>query len=285
MAKGKLFAAELRRLRKSQGYPSAHRFFNGVGGGRALGLSFMSYWDIERGKKLPKSWRLKGILTALGVKEESPQARALVRAYFHDLSGSDELVALLCPPAQPGGGLTSRELSELAARRAVEQRSVNLTLEQWRRRSGDFETCVCQNYIVNTAGWVTVAELAAVTGFAAKKIRASLEVLRSAKLVETEGEKVRSPFSGNVIRPIPATPEGAAAKAAFKRHMDKWLEGAPVVGSGRMTMRMTKANFELYRQHLENFVNLACVYSGSSEDREDSRIYCVDASLYRLFPR
>lgn len=286
MGKTKLFAAELRRVRKARGYSSAHQFYKSVGGGRVLGLSFMSYWDVERGKKLPRSWRLRSVMAALGVADDSPQAREMVRAYFRDLSGSEELVSLLCPPAAAvGGGLTSRELAELAARRAVEQRSVNLSLDQWRLRSRDLETCVCQNYIVNTAGWVSVRELAQATGFAAGKIKKALALLRAARLVEADGERVRSPYSGNVIRPLPATPDGAAAKALFKRHMDKWLECARVVGAGRMTMRMTRANFELYRQHLENFVNLACVYSSSAEDRAESGIYCVDAALYSLFPR
>ncbi len=63
--KTKAFAAALVRIRKEAGFPTAHNFFSSSGGSKSLGLAFVSYWDIELGKKLPKGWRLKAITAAI----------------------------------------------------------------------------------------------------------------------------------------------------------------------------------------------------------------------------
>jgi len=99
MDNAKTFGKVLARLRKEQGYSGAYQFFKSAGGSKNLGLAFVSYWEMERGKKLPKSWRLKAILSALGIELHSPKARELVRAYFIALSGSDELLQILAAPA------------------------------------------------------------------------------------------------------------------------------------------------------------------------------------------
>ena len=80
MANAKTFGGVLSGIRKEQGYSSAHQFFKSVGGSKSLGCAFVSYWDLERGKKLPKSWRLKAIIAALGIEPHSPRARELAEA-------------------------------------------------------------------------------------------------------------------------------------------------------------------------------------------------------------
>jgi ribosomal protein L12E/L44/L45/RPP1/RPP2 len=285
MTNAKAFGSALSKARKEQGFSSAHQFFKSVGGSRSLGLSFMSYWDMERGKKLPKSWRLKAILAALGVNRESPQARALVRAYFRALSGSDELLQTLEAPAAAGGDLTARELAEAAAQQALAQRSVNLTLEQWKLRSRDTATTICQSFLVNTAGWVTVGEISDATGFKAAPVRQALKALAAGGLIELSGDRARSPFVQNLVRPMPATPATAAIKAASGGIWAKWLADSRLVDSKQMTIRMTKAKLDLYRQHLEKFVNLSCIYGNSEEDRRESAVYCVSASVYQILPK
>ena len=47
MTNTKIFAAALSRIRKDRGFPSAYKFFKAVGGSKALGMAFVSYWDIE----------------------------------------------------------------------------------------------------------------------------------------------------------------------------------------------------------------------------------------------
>ena len=95
MNNAKTFGIALAKIRKEQGFSSEYNFFKNIGGSKSLGLAFISYWDMERGKKLPKSWRLKEIMAALGLDQHSAGARELVRAYFKALSGSDDLIQIL----------------------------------------------------------------------------------------------------------------------------------------------------------------------------------------------
>ncbi|MCX5792551.1 MAG: hypothetical protein NTY45_10140 [Elusimicrobia bacterium] len=165
MDNNRSFGHVLSRIRKEQGFSSAYQFFTSIGVSKSLGLAFVSYWDMERGKKLPKSWRLKTIMAALGIEQYSPQAQELARAYFKALSGSDELLRTLSVPVSAGADLPGRELAEAATDQALAQRSVNLTVEQRKLCARNMVTNTCQNFLINTAGWVTVRELADATKF------------------------------------------------------------------------------------------------------------------------
>ena len=288
MTTAKTFGSALARIRLEQGYSSAHQFFKSVGGSKTLGLSFMSYWDMERGKKLPKSWRLKAVLSALDVAPQSPKARELVRAYFRALSGSDELVDILAAPAAPaaaGADLPSRELAEAAAHQARARRTVNLTVAQWKASARDLATQIINYYLVDTAGWVTVRELAEATRFKPEAIKKALKALAAAKLVDTSGDKARSRLAGKIVNAIPNIPETAAIKAAVNANVEAGLAGAKVVGGTSMSLRMTKANARLYSQHLANAVNLASVYSDCEADRQESAVYSIDTKIFRFAPK
>jgi len=279
------FGRVLSRIRKEQGYSSAYHFFKSVGGSKSLGFAFVSYWDIERGKKLPKSWRLKAIIAALGLEQHSPKAQELVRAYFKALSGSDELVQTLSAPAPASPDLTSRELAEAATNQALVMRTVNLTMEQWKLRSRDMVTNICQVYLVNTTGWVTVRELSEATKFKPEAIRKALKALAFVGLIELSGDKARSPLTQKMIKPMPMTPATAAVNAALRNNWKAWLADSKLIDAKRMSIRMTKASLDIYRQHLEKTVNLSCVYGNSDENRQDSAIYYIDASIFQIFPR
>lgn len=285
MNTAKDFGGVLARIRKGQGFPSAHKFFKGVGGSKSLGMSFVSYWDVERGKKLPKSWRLKPLMAALGIEPGSPKAQELLRAYFRALSGSDELLDMLVCQGEAGGDLPSRELAEAATYQAIAQRSMNLTIDQWRLRSQNLVTNICHTFLINTAGWVTVAELSAATAFKPADIRKALKALAAGGLMETDGDRARSPFAKKVVKPMPVTPATAGIKAALRDIWRDWLAGARLVDSKRLSFRMTKANLDKYRQHIQKAVDLACVYANSEESRADSAIYSVETSVFQLFPR
>ncbi len=285
MINARTFGSVLSRIRKEQGFSSAHQFFKSVGGSKSLGLAFVSYWDMERGKKLPKGWRLKVIIAALGIEICSPKARELVRAYFRTLSGSDELVQALSAPPSAGADLTSRELAEAAIHKALEQRSVNLTIDQWRLCARDIATNICQFFLVNTAGWVTVRDLSDATRFKPEAVRKALETLASGGLVELSGDKARSPFAKKLVELLPATPATASIKASLRNHLNKWVEDSKRVDSKRIIVRMSEANLAIYRQHLEKAVNLASVYCNSEENMRDSGVYLIDACMYRIFPR
>jgi len=285
MTNNKAFGSALSRIRKERGFSSAHQFFKGAGGSKGLGLAFSSYWDIERGKKLPRSWRLKAIMAALGLDPHSPLARELVTEYFKALSGSDELLQLLSAPAPAGGDLTSRELAEAVANQALAQRSVNLTIEQWKLRTRDMVTSICHSFLSNTSGWVTARELSEATRFKPEEVRKALKTLASGGLIELSGNKARSPFVEKVVKAMPATPATAAIKAAQRKIWNKWLADSRLVHARRMTLRMSKSGLAAYYQHLEKAVGLSCIYGNSDENRQNSAIYTIEANIYRTFPR
>jgi hypothetical protein len=284
MTNSKAFGGALVKVRKDKGFTSAHHFFKSVGGSKSLGLSFMSYWDMERGNKLPKSWRLKAIIAALGIGQHSSEAQDLVRAYFKALSGSDELLNVLSTPVS-GADLPSRELAEAATHRALSQLSVNLTMEQWKLRTQDMVTHICQSFLADTAGWVTVKELSDATRFKPEAIRKALKVLAAGKMADLSKDRARGKFAGKIIQLLPMTPATAGIRAALRKNWGAWLADSKLAGQKRLTVRMTKANLDLYRQHLAKAVNLANVYGNAGENRQDSAIYFVDASIFQILPR
>ena len=285
MTNSKAFGSVLARVRKEQGFSGAHQFYKSIGGSKSLGLSFMSYWDMERGKKLPKSWRLKAIMAALGIEPYSPKAQELVRAYFRALSGSDELLQTLSTPPAAGAGQQITDLAEMATNKALAQLSVNLTLEQWKVRTRDLVTHICQNFLADTAGWVTVRELSDATKFKPEAIKKALKALAAGKLIEFSGEKARGLFTEKKIQVLPMTPATGGIRAALLNNWNTWLSDSRRVGMKRMTFRMTKANLDVYRQHLAKAVNLAAIYDNPAENRQNSAIYLVDASIFKVLPK
>ncbi len=281
----KAFGSTLSRIRKEQGFPSAYQFYKGVGGSKGLGLAFVSYWDMERGRKLPKSWRLKAIMAALGIEQRSAKAKELVKAYFKALSGSDELIQILAAPDPVAADLPSREMAEAATQKALAMRSTNLTIDQWKLCARDLETYICQYFLFNTAGWITVQELAQATGFRPEKIKKALKVLAAGKLAELSGDKVRGLFAEKLVELLPLTPATAPVKAELRKHLIAWMEKASRVDTKRITVRMSKANLDIYRQHMGKFVNLASIYCNSGENRQDSAVYLIDAGIFQMLPQ
>ena len=233
---------------------------------------------------MPKSWRLKTIMAALGVAQHSPRAQELVQAYFMALSGSDELIQYLSAPAAPASP-PNRELAEAATRKMLSQLSVNLTLEQWKLCTRDMVTDICQTYLNETAGWVSVSELSKATKFKPKEIMKALKDLAAGGIVDLSGNKVRGKFVGKTIQLLPMTPATAEIRAALRNNCNAWLADSKLIALKRITARMGKASMHIYRQHMENAVNLAAVYGGVNEDRKDSAIYFIDARIYQYLPR
>ncbi|MEI7530010.1 MAG: hypothetical protein WCK76_13825, partial [Elusimicrobiota bacterium] len=178
---------------------------------------------MERGKKLPKSWRLKAIMASLGLAPHSAGARDLVRAYFISLSGSDELLQFLAEPAAQAPDLSSRELVEAATQKMLEQLSVNLTLDQWKLRTRDIVTDVCHSYLNETEGWVTLSELEKVTKFKPQAIKKAVKDMAAGGLLDLNGDKVRGKFVGKTVQLLPRTPATAGIRDALREHCDVWL--------------------------------------------------------------
>jgi hypothetical protein len=283
MNNAKAFGNVLARIRKEQGFPSAHQFFKSIGGSKSLGVAFVSYWDMERGKKLPKSWRLKVVMAALGIEQRSPKAQELVRAYFRALSGSDELVQMLAAPAAAGADLPGRDLVEAIAHQAQARRTVTLTMAQWKLLAKDLATQIIQYILVDTTGWVTVRELSDATKFKPEAIRKAFKALAAGGLVDLSGDKARGLLTGKVINAtMPLVPETAAINAALLANLQAWLARSEVVEEKHLSLRMTKANMDVYRQHLEKAMNLASVYSDPEANRQESAIYSINTKIYRF---
>ena len=283
MKNSKIFGKALAAIRKEAGFTSAYHFFNCVEGSKSLGFSYVSYWDIERGRKLPKSWRLKPLIAALGLDPVSPKAKELLRAYFKALSGSDELVDMLSgPAAAPAADLTYRELAEAATHQALAQRTINLPLKQWREATGDMATILCDYYLFNTAGWVTVKELAAATKFKTEAVRKALKASAKRGYLEFSGDKARCLYTDFVVLGPSDTTEAADTRASLRRNWKTWLADTEPVAAARMTARLTKANLEIYRQHLQKAVNLVSIYEDPKADRQDSEVYYIDASIFNI---
>ena len=128
-------------------------------------------------------------------------------------------------------------------------------------------------------------ELCEATKFKPEAVKKALKPLVAAKLVELSGDKARSLFEEEMVKALPLTPETAPVKAAVREHMNTWIKDAGRVETKRLTVRMTKANLDIYREHLEKAVNLASAYSNSKENRKDSAIYLVDATIYKILPK
>lgn len=285
MANTKFFSTVLCRIRREKGFTSAHQLFKSVGGSKGLGMAFMSYWDIERGKKLPKSWRLKSLMDAVGVTPGSPEAKELVRAYFISLTGSDELLNILQPQGQEPQGAPARDIAGDAAKRMLNQLSVNMTMEQWQVRVQSIANELCQTYLNNTSGWSTVAQIAAATKFKTEEVRKALKALAAAGMTELEKDRARSRHEGKIIQLLPITPATFGVRKAMRDNWDKWLADSKRVIMRRCTVRMRKADLPVYRQHLDKFVELAEVYADAAANDQDSGIVMVEASIFKLLPR
>ena len=137
------FSSVLARLRREQGFATAHAFYKARGGRRAFGVAFTNYLGLERGRSLPKGRRLEVLVAALGLEPASRAARELVLAYLKDTLGSETLtrpfeVLPLPDPAPPGW-----QIAENAARQALGGRSRRLTPEQYALLARDEATYAC----------------------------------------------------------------------------------------------------------------------------------------------
>src|SRR6185369_14338100 len=186
-----------------------------AGGRRGLGMLYPNYMALERGRSLPKPWRLEAILKALNLSPTSPQGRELVNAYLVSSLGSDALLKGL--EASP---VASSAASEELARHALRLRSTQLELTQWRVLAADPAAYYCHVYLINTPGWSKESELAEALGLPAAKVRAALGALAGAKIVERSRGRARSPFAYKWVRTLPHLPATLNLKSAILRHRE-----------------------------------------------------------------
>ena len=117
----------------------------------------------------------------------------MIRAYLTALAGSDELPQLLPAPARDDTDLPDREQLEAAKYEELARRGVSLTLEQWKLRTRDLATHICQSFLANTAGWVTVREISDATRFKPEAVKKALKALDTGGLTKFSGNRARAP--------------------------------------------------------------------------------------------
>lgn len=276
------FGETLVKLRKAQGFSSAHAFFKQRGGRQGFGLSFANYLKAERGTSLPQGNKLANLASALGFSPESAQTRELILAYFADVLGSDALLASLAA-AGPDPVPPSWRLAETATRQAISQRAVQLTAEQYAVIASDERAYACHALLANTKGWVTKQELGAACAVPARDVEAALKALQKAGLCELGKEGARSPYAGRFVVPPVPTPAMASIYAKMLAHRSRWLARAGTAVDYRyLILRAPRAKFMGYLPHLSDVVSMSAIY-GDVERADDSEIFLVEGKVSRLF--
>lgn len=274
-----LFGDVLARLRKRRGFSTAHAFYKGVHGRRTLGLSYLSYLNLERGRSLPQPARLELLLEVLELPLESALAAELIRAYLTCLLGSDRLLRALETP--PAAGPLHWRIAEEGARQAIAQRTYHLSVEQYRLLGSQPAVWSCYLTLQNTAGWIERDELARMTGLRKARMSDALTALSKARLVELSGKKARNPFADKYVAPPPSLPLAGRVREGWRRN-EILKSGKDPVSAASVILRMSEAQRRLYAQHLQDTIKLSDIY-GDPRKTADSDVYLVEGNIYRLF--
>jgi hypothetical protein len=276
------FSRVLIRLRQDQGFGTAYAFYQQRGGRRVFGLSFTNYLSFERGRSLPQGPRLAALVSALGLSPMSPGARQLVYAYFRDILGSEELLKSLANAA-PDPAPASWQVAESAARQALSQRSVQLTLEQYKTLADDRVAYACHVVMANTKAWLDKASLASRTGAEPRAIEKALRALKAVKLAQVRPGQVRSPLAGSYVVPPAITPATAGIYARLQSYRQEWTKDSGKVTFSRyLVLRAPESKFSGYLPHLADVVSMSALY-GDVNPAEDSGMFLVEGRVTRLF--
>lgn len=278
------FGQVLARVREEQGYATPYAFFRSRGGRRGLGLTFANYLSLERGRSLPKGWRLKRLIEALELLPHSARGRELVWAYLVSVLGSEELLKGLSGPGGGDPAPNSWQLAETAVRQALGRTKVQLTLDQYKVLAENPAAYSCHVILCNTEGWVEGSELSRMTGLPPAAAAKALKALAGAGLARVSGGKGRSTLEENYVMPPAPTPAMAAVYAALQRHRASWLSGrGRVIHTPYLITRAQRSKMEKYLDHLTDAVNMSALY-GDIRRHDDSEMFLIEARVARLFP-
>lgn len=277
------FGQALVRLRKAQHFAAPYAFYKARGGARVFGLSFANYLNLEKGRSLPRGSRVERLLEATGHAPGSPAARELLYAYFRDVLGSDKLLGAWSAsprtdPAPPGW-----QAAELAARQAIQQRSVQLTLEQYEALVGDPLAYGCHVILANTRGWLSPLELCGMLRAGRAKVATALRRLGTAGLAECASGKARSPLAGKYVVPPVVSPATVGIYARLQAYRNDWEKRhGHRIHQSYLTLRASRKAFADYLPHLSDVVALSAVY-GDVAPGPDSELYLVESRVTRVF--
>lgn len=274
------FGNTLSRIRHELGFPTAHAFYRHVRGRRTLGLAYVNYLRLEKGRNLPRPDRLRRILAALNLDRGSGPAQELVKAYLASLLGSEDLLEFVTTGGAAADPLEWRP-AEDAARLAEARRVVRLTVDQYRLLTERPDCWRCHILLSNTAGWLEVADVARQVGLEVKATAAAVKRLADAGLLESSRGRARSPFSRKILAIPAALPLEERRRGVALR--DSWLtRNEEPVRISALALRMTRAQYDRYQRHLLDIIRLAGIY-GDSMKTEDSDVYLVEGRVYRIF--
>ena len=277
------FGKLLTSVRKEQGYATPYAFYRSRGGQRGLGLTFANYLSLERGRSLPKGWRLKKLLTALELMPHSPRTKELVYCYLAGVLGSEDLLRDLISEAAPDPAPGSWKLAESAASQALGRTKVQLDMEQYGALSRDAVAYACHVVLCNTAGWVDASDLSEMTGAEVAAVKKSLKGLKAVKLVKYSGSKARSTLEKNYVAPPAPTAAMASVYAALKKHRSAWIERRGLaIHAPYLLLRAKRSQMQRYLEHLSEVVNMSALY-GDIDRTPDSEIFLVEGRVVRLF--
>lgn len=284
MENARPFASLLARLRREQGFETAYAFYQAREGRRWLNLSFANYVAIEKGRSLPKPWRVARLAQALGLPPGSEQARQLARTYLECLEGAGDLLKMAGLGEAKGPDLADVSLGEAAARQAVSQRMAHLTVAQWKAMVADAATYLCHVFLVNTPGWTPAAEIGRTLGLGRNKVRKALKSLAAQKIVELSGERARTRFAGKYLPHLPLLPETVAIRGAQQRYRREFAEArGKLRHCTQLTVRMPRSALERYAGHLERAVLLGSVF-GDVEKGPDTAVFLIEGRVFEIFP-
>ena len=277
------FSGVLVRLRREQGFATAHAFYKARGGKRAFGVAFTNYLGLERGRSLPKGTRLEGLVGALGLDPASRAARELVLAYMSDTLGSPALIRPFETPSRPDPAPPGWQIAENAARQALGGRSVRLTPGQYALLARDEETYACHVILANTRGWLETRELSRMLGLSPVDLRRRLALLAKAALAQVRGKKVRGLLAGRYVMPPLPSPAADFAASRLRKHRDEWVHGrGRSVHQAYLILRAPEPKFRDYLAHLSDVVAMSALY-GDVGNAADSELYLVEGKVTRLF--
>lgn len=282
MSRGKEFSKALVEARKAHGFPSAYAFYRARAGNRTLGMTFGKYLGLEKGRSLPKPFRLERLLSALGLLPSSRDARALVRAYLTDLMGSEVLLKPLLEAGPAGAAISdTRSFEERAAKQALDQRRVELTMDQLKLLASSLSVHVCQALIKTSAEGYTIAGLARAAAVPVKEAKRAVAALERAKLAKLEKGKVFSPYVWNQLgRPKP-TAALAGVFGAYQKYRAVWQKRGSVVHASNLIIRTPRRSIERYFEHMDVALEQAGIYADNSK-REGSGLYLIEGRVTRL---
>lgn len=277
------FGKALAEARQAQGYDSAYAFYKSRGGPRGLGMTFANYLGLEKGTTLPKGWRLKGLLAALGLMPNSARSRALVQAFLVDVTGWPELVAGIFEEKRGDTAPAVVRLAAMASKQVLSARRAQLSAEQLRALAVDPLAYACCVLLKTCEPGFTVAELARLTGAKEAAVQKSVKDLAAVGLVKLAKGRATCPISLAYIDADAITVAHASLFAAMHRHRAQLVEAhGRVIRAPHLIIRATKAGIDQYLEHLAEAVTMGNLFADNSGG-VDSAVYHIEGRVSRLF--